>query len=74
MPTRNNMTAQLPVVLDVLSDHLENCFLFVEEDENFFFWLLQHQHFFRETGNDQAEARWNPESWKQKKTQIPTTK
>ena len=29
MPTRN-MTAELPVVLDVLSDDLENCFLFGE--------------------------------------------
>ena len=50
MPTRN-MTAELPVVLDVLSDDLENCFLFVEEGKNFFFWLLQHPHFVRETSN-----------------------
>ena len=51
MPTRN-MTAELPVVLDAsLSDDLENCFLFVEEGENLFFWLLQHPHFFREISN-----------------------
>ena len=50
MPTRN-MTAELPVVLDVLSDDLENCFLFVEEGENFFYWLLQHPHFVGETSN-----------------------
>ena len=65
MLTRN-MTAELPVVLDVLSDDLENCFLFGEEGENYFFWLLQHPHFVRETSNQhprfshdlaQAEAR-----------------
>ena len=76
------MTAELPVVLDVLSDDLKDCFLFVE-GKNFFFWLLQHPHFVRETSNQhphfshdvaQAKARWNPESRKQKKTQIPTTK
>ena len=82
MPTRN-LTAELPVVLDVLSDDLENCFLFVEEGENFLFWLLQHPHFVGEISNQhphffhdvaQAEARWYTESRKQKKTQVPTTK
>ena len=50
MPTRN-MKAELSAMLDVLSDDLENCFLFGEEGENYFFWLLQHPHFIRETSN-----------------------
>ena len=44
------MVAELPVVLEVLSDGLEN-FFFGEEGDNFFFWLLQHPHFVRETNN-----------------------
>ena len=68
------LVAELPVVLDVLSDGLENCFfLFGEEGDNFFFWLLQHPHFVRETSNQhphfshdvaQTETRRNPESCK----------
>ena len=52
MPTRN-MTAELSVVLDIFSDDLENCFLFVEKSENFFFLLLQNPHFVGETSNQQ---------------------
>ena len=72
MSTRN-MVAELPVVLDVLSNGLENCFSFGEEGDNFFLRLLQHPHFVRETSNQhphfshdvaQTEARRNPESCK----------
>ena len=82
MPTRN-MTAELPVVLDVLSDDLENYFSFVVEGENFFFGCCSIHissgkpaisiHIFSHYVA-QAEARRNPESRKQKKTQVPTTK
>ena len=34
--TTRNMAAELPVVLDVLSDDLESC-IFGEEGDNFFF-------------------------------------
>ena len=72
MSTRN-MVAELPDVLDVLSDGLENRGFFGEERDNFFFWLLQHPHFVRETSNQhphfshdvaQTEAFRNPESCK----------
>ena len=71
MSTRN-MVAELPVVLDFLSDGLKKNAIFGEEGNNLF-WLLQHQHFVRETSNQhpyishdaaQTEARRNPESYK----------
>ena len=49
MSTRN-MVAELPVALDVLSDVFE-IFFFRVEGDSFFFWLLQHPHFVRETSN-----------------------
>ena len=70
---KKNLAAKLPVVRDVLSDDLEN-YIFGEGD-NFFFRLLQHPHFIRETSNQhphcfhsmylrRPEARWKPESCK----------
>ena len=67
MSTRN-MAAELPLVLDVLSDDLEIVFFFLEKALISSFKLLQHPHFVRETSNQhphfshdvaQAEARWN---------------
>ena len=71
-------------MLDVLSDDSENFFFFGEEGDNFI-CLVAAASTFRQ-GNQQsvstffppdvaqAEARWIPESCKEKKTQVPTTK
>ena len=48
MSTRN-MTSELPLVLDVLSDDLEIVFSFLEKATISSFKLLQHPHFVRET-------------------------
>ena len=67
--------AELPVVLEVLSDDVENCFFFFGEEGDNFFFLAAAASTFRQ-GNQQsastlfsfdvaqAEARWNPESCK----------